>query len=217
MKALIVEDDKVHAERIARALDDMGMEHFRAESAEEARQIARTQRIGVFLVDVELPGISGFSFARIVRDNTNAPVIFMGDVDDEAQKVLGFSIGADDYLVKPFGMLELSCRIRAILRRCGRHRQDTAAELRMSAEDHTVIIDGRAVQLTPIEFALMFELAQAGGRTVSKHTLVRNAWGGSFLATDQALKERMRSLRAKVGKDRIASVYGDGYRLVTET
>lgn len=117
-RILIVEDDAEHARRIERALDDMGIKHLHASSAEEAVQIARRNRIRLYLVDVELPGVSGFSFVQLVRDRTNAPVIFMGDLDDEAQKVYGFGIGADDYLVKPFGMLELSCRIRAILRRC---------------------------------------------------------------------------------------------------
>lgn len=216
MNVLIVEDDNVHAQRIMGALDDMGMQHMHAVSAEEAVPMAKRNRFGVFLVDVALPGVSGFTFAKAVRERTNAPVIFMGDEDSEAQKVYGFELGADDYLVKPFGMLELSCRIRAILRRCGKHRDDHASLLRMCRDEHTVEVDGEPVSLSPIEYALMFELAMAGGRTVSKQSLIRNVWGSSSMATDQALKERMRSLRSKVGKDRIVSVYGDGYRLVPE-
>lgn len=188
-RILIVDDDLAHARKIERALDDMGMKHLHAASAEEAVEIARQTRIRMYLVDVTLPGVSGFAFVKLVRDRTNAPVIFMGDLDDEAQKVYGFTVGADDYLVKPFGMLELSCRIRAILRRC-------------------------EVKLTRIEFDLLYQLAMAGGSTVSKATLIREVWGDQTMADSAALKERMRNLRKKVGKRHILSVYGEGYRLV---
>lgn len=163
-RILIVEDDAEHARRIERALDDMGIKHLHASSAEEAVQIARRNRIRLYLVDVELPGVSGFSFVQLVRDRTNAPVIFMGDLDDEAQKVYGFGIGADDYLVKPFGMLELSCRIRAILRRCEVRHWHADSELGLDRSEQTATVDGRKVRLTKLEFDLLYQLAMAGGR-----------------------------------------------------
>ena len=213
-RILIVEDDAEHARRIERALDDMGIKHLHASSAEEAVQIARRNRIRLYLVDVELPGVSGFSFVQLVRDRTNAPVIFMGDLDDEAQKVYGFGIGADDYLVKPFGMLELSFRIRAILRRCEVRHWHADSELGLDRSEQTATVDGRKVRLTKLEFDLLYQLAMAGGSTVSKATLIREAWGAESMASSRALKERMRNLRKKIGGGHIVCVYGEGYRLV---
>lgn len=138
----------------------------------------------------------------------------MGDLDDEAQKVYGFTVGADDYLVKPFGMLELSCRIRAILRRCEVKHWHTDVALGLDRARRTATFDGKQVKLTRIEFDLLYQLAMAGGSTVSKATLIREVWGDQTMADSAALKERMRNLRKKVGKRHILSVYGEGYRLV---
>lgn len=103
VRILIVEDDVVHAREIERALDDIGIRHLHARCAEEAIRLARQHRINMYVIDIDLPGVSGFTFAQVVRDHTNAPVIFMGDIDNEAQKAIGFEIGGDDFLVKPFG------------------------------------------------------------------------------------------------------------------
>lgn len=211
-RILIVDDDLAHTRKIERALDDMGIKHLHAASAEEAVEIARQTRIRMYLVDVTLPGVSGFAFVKLVRDRTNAPVIFMGDLDDEAQKVYGFTVGADDYLVKPFGMLELSCRIRAILRRCEVKHWHTDVALGLDRARRTATFDGRQVKLTRIEFDLLYQLAMAGGSTVSKATLIREVWGDQTMADSAALKERMRNLRKKVGKRHILSVYGDAER-----
>lgn len=213
-RILIVDDDLAHARKIERALDDMGIKHLHVASAEEAVEIARQTRIRMYLVDVTLPGVSGFALVKLVRDRTNAPVIFMGDLDDEAQKVYGFTVGADDYLVKPFGMLELSCRIRAILRRCEVKHWHTDVALGLDRARRTATFDGKQVKLTRIEFDLLYQLAMAGGSTVSKATLIREVWGDQTMADSAALKERMRNLRKKVGKRHILSVYGEGYRLV---
>ena len=102
VRILIVEDDVVHAREIERALDDIGIRHLHARCAEEAIRLARQHRINMYVIDIDLPGVSGFTFAQVVRDHTNAPVIFMGDIDNEAQKAIGFEIGGDDFLVKPF-------------------------------------------------------------------------------------------------------------------
>ena len=171
----------------------------------------------MYVIDIDLPGVSGFTFAQVVRDHTNAPVIFMGDIDNEAQKAIGFEIGGDDFLVKPFGMLELSCRIRAILRRCEIKRYSASNAFKLNRDDHTVEIDGRKIRLTKLEFDLMFQLVMANGATVSKQTLICEVWGGDSMATNEVLKARMHSLKSKVGVDRIKAVYGDGYRIITKS
>lgn len=217
VRILIVEDDVVHAREIERALDDIGIRHLHARCAEEAIRLARQHRINIYVIDIDLPGVSGFTFAQVVRDHTNAPVIFMGDIDNEAQKAIGFEIGGDDFLVKPFGMLELSCRIRAILRRCEIKRYSASNAFKLNRDDHTVEIDGRKIRLTKLEFDLMFQLVMANGATVSKQTLIREVWGGDSMATNEVLKARMHSLKSKVGVDRIKAVYGDGYRIITKS
>ena len=215
-RVLIVEDDNVHAEHIEHALRDMGIDYLHAQSAEEAITLSEKYRIRLYLIDIELPGISGFTFARTIRGSTNAPVIFMGDIDDEAQKVCGFGLGADDYLVKPFGMLELSCRIRAVLRRCEAQKCVDYRNIKMNITDHSVLINGEKIKLTPTEFSLLFELVMAGGKVVGKKSLIRNVWGAESSASDHTLKESIRRLRKKIGKDAIDSVYGEGFIFVPE-
>ena len=151
-----------------------------------------------------------------MKEKTCAPIIFTSRADSEAQKIFAFDLGADDFLVKPFGMLELSCRIRAILNRYQRPRIMNVGAFNMNYEEHTVDIDGKLIYLSNIEFRLLNELILANGKTVSKTSLIRNVWGDESAANDNTLKERIRTLRKKIGRDRIKSVHGNGYRFVSE-
>ena len=211
---LVIEDDKIHAERIVNLLKDMGMKHFYAESAEDALTISISNRIDLFIIDVSLPGVSGFTFTRKIREQTNAPVIFMGDINNESCKVYGFCVGADDYIVKPFGMLELSCRIKAVLKRCHTNKTLKAETFTLNHANHSVETSEKTIKLTPIEFDLLFKLVKADGNPISYTNLIRSVWGSDSLATKHALKERMRSLRQKIGKKHIQNTYGEGYYFV---
>ncbi len=126
------------------------------------------------------------------------------------------SARAADLLVKPFGMLELSCRIRAVLRRCEAQKCVDYRNIKMNITDHSVLINGEKIKLTPTEFSLLFELVMAGGKVVSKKSLIRNVWGAESSASDHTLKESIRRLRKKIGKDAIDSVYGEGFIFVPE-
>lgn len=105
-------------------------------------------------------------------------------------------------------------RLKAILRRCEVRHWHADSELGLDRSEQTATVDGRKVRLTKLEFDLLYQLAMAGGSTVSKATLIREAWGAESMASSRALKERMRNLRKKIGGGHIVCVYGEGYRLV---
>lgn len=210
-RILVIEDDKIHAEQITNLLQDMGLDYLHSEDAETALELTESHRIDLFIIDVSLPGVSGFTFTKKIREQTNAPVIFIGDSDSEAYKVYGFCVGADDYLVKPFGMLEFSCRIKAVLKRCRISKTIKSETFTLNHANHSVETKDRTIKLTPIEFDLLFELIMADGKPISYTNLIRSVWGADSLATKHALKERMHSLRQKIGKKYIQNAYGEGY------
>lgn len=215
-RILIVERDESETRKISKSLSEIGIDYITAGSAEEAITKVNRYTFDLFIISVELPRINGFTFAKIMKEKTCAPIIFTSSADSEAQKIFAFDLGADDFLVKPFGMLELSCRIRAILNRCQKPRIMNIGAFNMNYEEHTVDIDGKLIYLSNIEFRLLNELILANGKTVSKTSLIRNVWGDESAANDNTLKERIRTLRKKIGRDRIKSVHGNGYRFVSE-
>lgn len=210
MKALIVCADKDTARKISHILKP-SMECDTAKSMQEAAAMDRASRYGLYFLDM---AIAGADYCRVMRKRTSAPIIFISYRYNEAEAVAGFDAGADDYLSLPFGELELCSRVRAILRRCdGRCR--TLADW-IDIRSHTAVVDGRTVHLTPMEFEILMELVANGGKVVPKSKIIKDVWGSISYATDDALKVRINSLRSKIGKDRIETVRGHGYRLVTE-
>ena len=210
MKALIASNEY---KRCVRALDDLGIKHDKAQDANSAASMCRVKRYDLFLLDVVLPGISGVEFCRTLRYKSSAPVILVGSQCSEAEIVSAFDAGADDYVPSQFGILELEGRIRAVLRRCGHSRITVLDWLDITTRAAT--IDGCDIPLSVIEFDLLVALASAGG-AISKQALIREVWGSSAYATPDALKVRIHALRSKIGKTRIETVRGYGYRLVTK-
>lgn len=181
------------------------------DSMRDAFAKARAVKYGLYFLDI---GVGGVEACRAIRKYSNDPIIFISSEYNEAEAVAGFDAGADDYLSRPFGLLELSSRVRAILRRCEGH-SDPIVEW-IDIRTRTVIVDGKAVHLTPMEFDILVVLARARGQAVPKSVIIRDVWGVDSYATDDALKVRVNSLRSKIGSGRIETVRGFGYRLVPE-
>jgi DNA-binding response OmpR family regulator len=221
-RALVVEDDPDIVELIQHYL---GAEGFHVESVADGRQAlerARAGGFGVLILDLQLPGLDGLSVcAELRRDaRTSAlPIVMLTARGDEADRVVGLEVGADDYVVKPFSPKELVARVRALLRRAERREpEDTplvaAGGLRIDRARHTVEVDGQPVHLTAKEFALLLALVEADGRVLSRQSLLESVWGYSYAEGTRTVDVHVRRLREKIPSlaGRLTTVKSLGYR-----
>lgn len=211
MRALVLCADGRESSRIA-AMLGCSMQVDAAFSSREALELARRRRYGLYIIDV---AVAGAEPCRVIRRFSDAAIIFVAREHDSGEAVEGFEAGADDYVAEPYGMLELSGHVRAVLRRCERRERPRVEWI--DEETRTALVGGERVALSPTEFEILMTLASANGAAVSKREIVRGAWGGESLATDDALKVRIKALRDKVGAARIETVRGYGYRMPRES
>ena len=213
-RILIVEDDAFLRDGLTELLRREDYLPTAAESLQAARALLAETDYALMLLDVMLPDGTGFDFCAELRENGfAAPILFLTACDDEWQVVRGLDSGGDDYVTKPFKLRELTSRIRALLRRAGRATESSPAFL--NAEKLTAHINGEDVLLTPTEFQLLSVLVKIAGFIVPRGTLLERIWDidGDFI-DDNTLTVHVSRLREKIGKDRIETVRGVGYRYV---
>ena len=223
-KLLIVEDDAT----IAMALeDDLSAEGYAVEVAGDGALAVERGKAGGFdgiLLDVTLPGRDGFDVCRdLRRAGVKAPIIMLTARTQEAEKVLGFEVGADDYVTKPYSARELRARIKAVLRRVNDH-EDGAGMKRFAFADVEIDFDRRevrkagvAIALTPLEFKVLSALVRHRGRALSRQQLMDDAWGTDTFVTDRVVDNQVANLRKKLeaapSEPRfILNLRGFGYR-----
>lgn len=217
-RILLIEDDEALGGAVAEALVGDGLRVLHVAAAPAARAAAREFRPDLALVDVGLPGGSdGFAVAETLRAESSIPIVFLTAADAVEDRLRGFEVGADDYVVKPFELPELLARMRAILRRTGR-LQSARIELRglvIDDNERRVTRNGVEIALTPLEFDLLKVLARSPGETFSKPRLLSLVWG--FRDFDPNLVEvHMSSLRRKLerhGPRLIDTIRSAGYRI----
>jgi two-component system alkaline phosphatase synthesis response regulator PhoP len=224
-KALVVEDDPDIVELIDHYLR---VEGFEVESLGDGRQALERLRAGghdVVILDLQLPGLDGLSLcAELRRDKRtrSLPVIMLTARGDEADRVVGLEVGADDYVVKPFSPKELVARVRALMRRLNRQEDDEAptvlGSLEIDRARHTVRWEGQPVHLTAKEFALLVALVEARGRVLSRQALLEQVWGYSYAEGTRTVDVHVRRLREKLPgiADRLITVKSLGYRMSRE-
>ncbi|HEX9186097.1 MAG TPA: response regulator transcription factor [Vicinamibacteria bacterium] len=224
-RVLVVEDDPDIVELIVHYLRAEG---FEAQALGDGRQALERIRDGghdLVVLDLQLPGLDGLSLcAELRRDRqTRAiPVIMLTARGDEADRVVGLEVGADDYVVKPFSPKELVARVRALLRRLERRDEEPVplvlGGLEIDTERHTVLWEGEAVHLTAKEFALLVALVEARGRVLSRQTLLEQVWGYSYAEGTRTVDVHVRRLREKLPgiADRLITVKSLGYRMARE-
>jgi DNA-binding response OmpR family regulator len=213
---LVVEDDPGIATQLVRGLDRAG---YTAESVALGAEALRRPIPDVVLLDLGLPDIDGVDVCRRLRQQSEAAIIVVTARGEEADRVLALDEGADDYLVKPFGLAELLARIRAVLRRG--HRAGTGSSellqhgrLTMDLRTRRVTVDGNPVPLTPKEFAILECLAADPGRLVSRQEIIERAWDEHWYGPTKVLDVHLAALRRKLGDHSlIETVYGHGFRL----
>ena len=218
---LIVDDDVELCTMLAEYLEPEG---FAAETADSAPgALDRLGRGGVDLVvlDVMLPGLSGFEVLRRIRAVSRVPVLMLTARGEEVDRVVGLEMGADDYLAKPFSPRELVARIRAILRRIAENPGAgvlSFGPLTLDPRAHRAMVDGRDLTLTSAELRILELLMQADTRTVGREELMQQALGRRLLPTDRSLDTHISNLRRKLARFtdriRIQGVRGAGYALM---
>lgn len=218
---LIVEDDDRLRSALRLALRDEGFDVEDVPDAELGLQKLAGTDPDLVLVDLMLPGTSGFDLCRAIRQSSNVPIIIVTARDDSHDVVAGLEAGADDYVTKPFVMKELAARIRALLRRT-RGVEDPAeslvfGELVIFPQQGRVTSQGEEISLTRTEFLLLCELAQSPRRVLSRDILLTNVWGYDYFGDGRVVDAHIRRLRKKVEQNPsdpqfVVTVRGLGYR-----
>jgi DNA-binding response OmpR family regulator len=226
-RILIVEDERAVARGLEYGLSKEGFEVLWAETGQRALDLARAQAPRLVLLDIRLPDISGFDVCRQLRsEGFRAPILMLTARDEEVDKVLGLELGADDYVVKPFSLRELTSRIRALLRRAYGELAAPAAtptrwtfgDVEIDLERLLVCREGRLVDLTPTEFRLLRYLVAHPGRPISRSALIEAVWGyDSEIGYDRTVDVHVRHLRQKLEPDPanpryLVTVRGAGYK-----
>ena len=223
MQILVAEDDGDIAHLVAHYLQKAGWQAHVATAGDEALAYARNNPVDLVLLDVMLPGMSGLDVCKALRgDRTTAavPIIMLTARAEEADRVLGLELGADDYVAKPFSPNELVARIRALMRRSqlsgGKESTLSFGTLTMDLSSHTVSSDGKEVKLTAKEFMLLQYLLEHRGRVLSRDLLLGDVWGYRYTGGTRTVDVHVRRLREKLPilVDALVTVKQFGYKLV---
>ena len=222
-RAFVVEDEENIREIIKCALESCGLTVTGYEDADTMLSQLKSGAPDLILLDIMLPGTDGLEALRRLKAGAapSVPVILLTARSSETDKVTGLDLGADDYIAKPFGVLELMARVRAVLRRGAAAGPDGDVleyrELMLNTARHEVTLNGRIVELTLKEFELLRVLMENAGRAMTRNLLLDRVWGYGYAGETRTLDMHVRSLRQKLGDDAensryIATVRGVGYK-----
>ncbi len=218
---ILIADDDAQLRRTVRAyLEEAGFAVLVAENGQEALFRVRHEHPDLILLDVMMPEMDGFDAARIIRKDSAVPIIMLTARDDEADQTVGLTLGADDYVTKPFSPRVLVARVKAALRRAYGEMVSESVVLRveglvLNEEAHTVTLNGQSLDLTRSEFDLLAALMARPGRVFTRMELLERTQGEAFAAYERTVDVHVKNLRAKLGPagDLIETVYGVGYRM----
>ena len=216
-RVLIVDDDPKVCETLDRYLSHAGYATASALDGAKALELVQTFAPDLVVLDLMLPRVGGLEVCRMLREKSAIPIIMLTARTTEHDKLTGLSLGADDYLTKPFSPRELVARVEAVLRRSGSTEKTPrmiAGALMIDPERCEVTIDGAPVTLTATELRLLIAMARNPGRVFRRDELARLALGDDFEGLERTIDAHIKNLRRKVGADTIATVFGIGYKLV---
>ena len=222
-RILLVEDEESITAPLSEALSREGFDTSVAGSASAAVELAKQVRPDLVLLDVMLPDGSGFDVARELRRDSRVPIIMLTARGEEADRVAGLELGADDYVVKPFSARELVARVRAVLRRVaetGERRAEGAiviGDVRLDADRRTTTLQGGELELSRKEFDLLRLLMENSGSVVTRERLIDEVWDTNWFGSTKTLDVHVSGLRKKLGDDSnapryIHTVRGVGFR-----
>lgn len=217
-KVLIVEDEPKLASLVADYLKAAGYETHCIENGLEVVPWVKSNAPDLMVLDLMLPGRSGLEICKEVRAFSDLPIIMVTARVEEVDRLIGLEAGADDYLCKPFSVRELVARVKALLRRPRGGISSKDSSLVIDEATHKVSLDGKEIELTPVEFRLLAALAAAPGRVFSRDGLLEKLYADHRVVTDRTVDAHVKNLRRKLeearpGADLVRSIYGVGYRL----
>jgi len=216
MRVLLVEDEDAIAAPLVEGLRREGWEVERVATGADA--LARAGDADLVLLDVRLPDIDGLTVCRELRATSRVPVIMVTARGEEIDRVLGLELGADDYVVKPFGLRELIARMRAVMRRANELPDPfeplRAGPVEIDRAARHVTVDGRELELTPREYDVLLVLAAEPGAVIAKDRLIQDVWGVNWLGAAKTVDVHVASLRRKLGDPSLLeTIRGVGLRL----
>lgn len=226
---LIVDDSKDISDMLEVYLVSDGCQVFKADHGDAALQILAKNTIHLAILDIMLPGMNGLNLCKCIREFTNIPIIMLSAKASDLDKILGLSIGADDYVTKPFNPVELIARVKSQLRRYiqlnphypGECNESTTIDIRglsIHKDNHTVILDGEEIHLTPTEFDILYLLATHPGKVFSTDEIFEHVWNSKVYEANNTVMVHIRRLRNKMKEDTrtnkiITTVWGVGYKI----
>lgn len=218
-KILIVDDEKMIRNVVKEYAEFEGYETAEAENGMEAVDLCRKEDFDIIIMDIMMPRLDGYSAVKEIRKTKQIPVIMLSARGEEYDKLFGFEIGVDDYVVKPFSPKELLARIKAVLKRGGTSDEPKIEKicfegLEINITGREVTIDGKTAQLTPKEYDLLFYLVRNKGIALSREKLLEEVWGYDFYGDDRTVDTHIKMLRSSLGDYRkfIITLRGMGYK-----
>ena len=217
-KILIVDDEQRVREVVRRYAQREGYETKEASTGEQAVLYCRKEAFDAVIMDLMLPGISGYEAISEIRKMSGVPIIILSARVEEEDRIHGFEVGADDYVVKPFFFFFLMLRIRAILKRgtldINNHKIAVYGGIKIDFTGRIVTIDGKKISLSPKEYDLLFFLAKNKNVALTREKLITNVWGYDFSGDERTLDTHIKRLRQNIAPygNRIVTLRGVGYR-----
>ncbi len=225
-KILVMDDEREITDLVELYLKNEGYEVIKAYDGEEALRIAESEDLSLAVLDVMVPGIDGFEVCRRIREKYFYPIILLTARVEDIDKIQGLTIGADDYITKPFNPLELTARVKTQLRRWTRYNghgtQDTDSidirGLHISKSSHTCTLNGKDLSLTPIEFSILLYLCEHQGSVVSSEQLFEAVWKEKYFNSNNTVMVHIARIREKMHEPErkpkyVKTVWGIGYTI----
>lgn len=204
-KVLVVDDEKMIVKGLKFSLEQDGMEVECAYDGEEALELIRTKEYDIILLDIMLPKIDGLMVCQTIREFSNVPVIMLTAKGDDMDKILGLEYGADDYITKPFNILEVKARMKAILRRNHKKEQPKTKEnvihirdMKLDCDSRSLFINGKEINLTAKEFDLLELMVKNPNKVYSRESLLNIVWGYDYPGDARTVDVHVRRLREKI-------------------
>ena len=226
-KILVCDDDKDIVEAISIYLEQEGYEVLKAYDGDEAIKVLKSNEVDLLIMDVMMPRLDGIRATLKIRENMSLPIIILSAKSEDADKILGLNIGADDYMTKPFNPLELVARVKSQLRRYTQlgstARSDNQSEFRTGGlvirdDLKEVTVDGEKVKLTPIEYNILLLLVKNQGKVFSINQIYENIWNEEAIGADNTVAVHIRHIREKIEINPkepryLKVVWGVGYKV----
>ena len=218
MARLLIVDDEAKIREVLRLYAEFeGHDCVEAEDGMQAVKLARDNNFDVIIMDVMMPKLDGYYAVKEIRKFSQVPVIMLSARTEEYDRLFGFEVGVDDYVVKPFSPKEVMARVAALLKRVnpGKGATIVSEGLEIDIPGRNVYVDGKKVNMTPKEYELLFYLAQNRGIAISREQLLSNVWGYDFYGDDRTVDTHIKMLRSSLGRyrEKIVTLRGLGYKI----